>query len=157
MNGFNRLTVQQLAAILLVCLLSIPPVTLLAANRKGDKLLNDARQEEAKGNLDHALQLAGQALEQDPSDPGYQLEVRRVRFEAGEMHVKNGQKLRNEGKLSEALAEFEKAYGIDPASDIAMEEIKRTRAMIQRNSTPADNPGAASKDSAAARDKEEEK
>src|SRR6202451_380643 len=154
MHGFNRLTVQQLAAILLVCLLSIPPVTLLAANRKGDKLLNDARQEEAKGNLDHALQLAGQALELDPSDPGYQLEVRRVRFEAGEMHVKNGQKLRNEGKLSEALAEFEKAYGIDPASDIAMEEIRRTRAMIQRNSGAGTNSPPA-KDSAAA--KEEEK
>jgi general secretion pathway protein D len=146
MNGFNRLTVQQLAAILLVCLLSIPPVTLLAANRKGDKLLNDARQEEAKGNLDHALQLAGQALEQDPSDPGYQLEVRRVRFEAGEMHVKNGQKLRNEGKLSEALAEFEKAYGTDPSSDIAMQEIKRTREMIRRNSNPTDNPAAAQRE-----------
>ena len=48
MNGFNRLTVQKATAILLACLLSIPPVTLLAANRKGDKLLNDARQEEAK-------------------------------------------------------------------------------------------------------------
>ena len=69
------------------------------------------------------------------------------------MHVKNGQKLRNEGKLSEALAEFEKAYGIDPASDIAMQEVKRTRAMIQRNSTSgADNPGAAARDGAAARE-----
>ena len=147
MNGFNRLTVQQLTAVVLACvlacLLSMPSATVLAANRKGDKLLNDARQEEAKGNLDHALQLAGQALEQDPSDPGYQLEVRRVRFEAGEMHVKNGQKLRNEGKLSEALAEFEKAYGTDPASDIALQEIKRTREMIQRNTNARDNPGAA--------------
>src|ERR1700735_2846437 len=131
MNGFNRLTVQQVTAKVLacalVCLLSMPSATLLAANRKGDKLLNEARQEEAKGNLDHALQLAGQALEQDPSDPGYQLEVRRVRFEDGEMHVKNGQKLRNEGKLPEALAEFEKAYGTDPSSDLAMQAIKRTR------------------------------
>lgn len=151
MNGFNRLTLQSLerqftmkkiTALLLACLLSLPPATLLASNRKGDKLLNDARQEEARGNLDRALQLAAQALEQDPSDPGYQLEVRRVRFEAGEMHVKNGQKLRNEGKLSEALAEFEKAYATDPSSDIAMQEIKRTREMIRRNSNP-DNPGAA--------------
>lgn len=148
---------KQLTAILLACALALPPVSLLASTRKGDKLWNEARLEESKGNLDHALQLAEQAFELDPSDIGYQLEVRRVRFEAGEMHVKNGQKLRNAGKLSEALAEFEKAYGIDPASDIAMEEIKRTRAMIQRDSTPADNPGAAAKDSAAAKDKEEEK
>ena len=135
----------------MVWILFLPPVSLLAANRKGDKLWNEARVEEGKGNLDHALQLAEQALETDPADTGYLLEVRRVRFEAGEMHVKNGQKLRNAGKLSESLAEFEKEYGIDPASDIAMEEIKRTRAMIQRNSNPADNPGAA------ARLKEEEK
>lgn len=145
------MTVQQLTAVLLTCLLFLPPITLLANNRKGDKLWNDARAEEAKGNLDHALQLAEQAFETDPSDVGYQLEVRRVRFEAGEMHVKNGQKLRNDGKLSEALAEFEKAYGIDPASDIAMQEIKRTRAMIQRNSNPADKPGTA------ALEKEEDK
>jgi general secretion pathway protein D len=65
--------------------------------------------------------------------------------------VKNGQKLRNACKLSEALAEFEKAYGIDPASDIAGEEIRRTRAMIQRNAGITDNPGAA------ARSKEEDK
>src|SRR5271154_785276 len=128
-------SLRQLTAILLACALVTPPVSLLANNRKGDKLWNEARLEEAKGNLDHALQLAEQAFELDPSDVGYQLEVRRVRFEAGAMHVQNGQKLRNAGKLSEALAEFEKAYGIDPASDIAMEEIKRTRAMIQRNST----------------------
>jgi general secretion pathway protein D len=141
MSCFNRLT-----AIVLAILLAMPSVPLWASNRRGDKLFNDARQEEAKGNLDHALQLAGQALEQDPSDPGYQLEVRRVRFEAGSMHVKNGQKLRNEGKLPEALAEFEKAYAVDPASDIAMQEIGRTREMIRRNSGAADNPGAANRE-----------
>ena len=59
------------------------PVSLLANNRKGDKLWNEARTEEATGNLDHALQLAEQAYELDPSDVGYQLEVRRVRFGSG--------------------------------------------------------------------------
>jgi general secretion pathway protein D len=144
MSGFNRLTVQQLMAMVLAGLLILPPLTLVGGTRRGDKFLGDARQEEAKGNLDHALELAAQALEQDPSDQGYQLEVRRVRFEAGEMHVKNGQKLRNAGKIAEALAEFEKAYAIDPASDIAMQEIKRTREMILRNS--ADNAGAAAQE-----------
>ena len=148
---------KQFTVVLLAYVLFAPPVSLLANNRKGDKLWNEARVEESKGNLDHALQLAEQAYETDPADIGYQLEVRRVRFEAGEMHVKNGQKLRNAGKLSEALAEFEKAYGIDPASDIAMEEIKRTRAMIQRNSNAADSQGAAATASAREREREEDK
>ena len=71
----------------------------------------------------------------------------------GEMHVKNGQKLRNAGKLAEALAEFEKAYGIDPASDIAMQEIKRTQGDDPSEiRIAADNPARA-----AAIPKEEDK
>lgn len=159
MNFFKNLDVRQGLAIALSGLLLLPPVQLLASNRKGDRYWNQARSEEAKGNLDHALQLAEQAYEQDPSDIGYQLEVRRVRFEAGDLHVRNGRKLRNAGKLSEALAEFEKAYGIDPASDIAMEEIKRTRAMIQRNAETPTTPQAAAAQAAAeaAAKKDEEK
>lgn len=159
MNFFKNLDVRQGLAIALCGLLLLPPVQLLASNRKGDRYWNQARSEEAKGNLDHALQLAEQAYEQDPSDIGYQLEVRRVRFEAGDLHVRNGRKLRNAGKLSEALAEFEKAYGIDPASDIAMEEIKRTRAMIQRNAETPTTPQAAAAQAAAeaAAKKDEEK
>src|SRR5580693_8743713 len=45
----------QLTAMLLAGLLIMPPVSLVANNRKGDKLWNEARAEEAKGNLDHAL------------------------------------------------------------------------------------------------------
>ncbi len=146
MSGFNQLTVRQLTAILLAWVLFAPSAPVLAANRKGDKLWNGAHVAEAKGNLDEALQDAEEALQTDPTDIGYQLEVRRIRFEAGALHVKNGQQLRNAGKLSEALAEFQKAYEIDPASDIAMQEIRRTQAMIQRNAAPGDAGAAAKND-----------
>jgi len=129
--------INQLAALLLAALMILPPAPLssplMAKTRKGDKLRNDARAEELKGNFDHALELAEQAMALDPSDPSYMLEVRRVRFEAGLMHVKNGQRFRSAGKLDEALAEFEKAYGTDPASDIAQQEIRRTKEMIERS------------------------
>jgi general secretion pathway protein D len=156
-TGLSRVrsTPFQLTAVLMACVLAMPPASLLASTRKGDRLWAEARVEEGKGNLDHALQLAEQAYELDPNDIGYQLQVRRVRYEAGDMHVKNGQKLRNAGKLSEALAEFEKAYAVDPASDIAGEEIRRTRAMIQRNSNPSGTPPAANE--GGAKLKEDEK
>lgn len=159
MKFFSDLTARQGLAIALSGLLLLPPVQLIASNRKGDRYWNEARAEESKGNLDHALQLAEQAYEQDPSDIGYQLELRRVRFEAGDLHVKNGQKLRNAGKLSEALAEFEKAYGIDPSSDIAVQEIRRTREMIRRNAQTPATPQAAAAEAAAeaAAQKEEDK
>ncbi|MDP9170500.1 MAG: hypothetical protein M3N54_07785, partial [Acidobacteriota bacterium] len=137
MNRFNHFN-----AILLVCLLTLPPAPLAAKTRKGDRLRNEARAEEIKGNFDHALELAEQAMTEDPSDPSYLLEVRRVRFEAGAAHVKNGQKIRAAGRLDEALAEFVKAYGLDPASDIAAQEIKRTKEMIERNKNGGQSPGA---------------
>ena len=144
MSGFNQLTVRQLTALMLAWLLFAPSAPVLAGNRKGDKFWNGAHVAEAKGNLDEALQDAEEALQTDPTDIGYQLEVRRIRFEAGAWHVQKGQQLRNAGKLAEALAEFQKAYEIDPASDIAMQEIRRTQAMIQRNAAPGD-AGAAAK------------
>ena len=92
---------------------------LLARTRKGDKLRNEARTEEIKGNYDHALDLARQAVEQDPADPAYLLEMRRVRIEAAVSHIGAGQKLRNSGRLEDAMAEFEKARQLDPSSDMA--------------------------------------
>ena len=68
-----------LAGILL--LLLVPLIPLVAKTKKGDKLRNDARAEELKGNYDHALELAEQAVKEDASDPAYLLEARRVRFE----------------------------------------------------------------------------
>jgi len=113
----------------------------MARTKKGEQFRNEAHNEEGRGNLDHALELAEKALGEDPSDPAYQLEVRRLRFESAGVHVKNGQKLRNDGQLDEALAEFQRAYGIDPASDVAAQEIRRTREMIERRKGV--QPGAA--------------
>ncbi len=146
MNSINALRsapATRAAALLLSWLLVLPPASpLFASSRKGDKLRNDARAEENKGNLDHALQLAEQAMDQDPSDPAYRLEVYRIRFEDGAMHLKNARKLRDAGKLEEALAEFERAYGVDPSSDIAAQEIQRTKEMIERNKGNGSSPNA---------------
>jgi len=35
------------------------------------------------------------------------------------MHVGAGQKMRAAGEIDKALAEFQKAYAIDPSSDVA--------------------------------------
>jgi general secretion pathway protein D len=76
------------------------------------------------------LRLAKQALVLDPSDPAYALEVHRVRFEDGAMHIKAGYKLRAVGQFAQALAEFLKANDTDPASDLAEQDIRITREMI---------------------------
>jgi general secretion pathway protein D len=132
---------KQLAAVFLAAVMILPPAPLAAGTRKGDKLRNQARTEEVKGNLEHALELTSQAVDQDPSDPAYLLQFHRIRFELGVVHIAKARKLRDAGKLSEALAEYQKAAAVDPASDIALQEIRRTEEMIDREKKLADQPG----------------
>lgn len=86
---------------------------------------------EAKRDFDTALELYEQALVSDPQDTGYLLAVRRVRFQAGQAHVDAGMKLREQGKLEEAMAEFQRGFATDPSSSIAGVELKRTVEMIE--------------------------
>ena len=53
-----------------------------------------------------------------------------------------GQLLREAGRLSEAMAEFQKAAEIDPASAIAKQEIKVTQQMIDASNAPAPQASA---------------
>ena len=114
---------KQVLAALFVFVLAGP---LPARTRKGDKFVAQSRAAEARGELDKALELDENALTEDPSDSLYQLEVRRIRFNAAAKHVKTGEKIRAEGNLTEALVEFTRAYAIDPASPVAQQEIRRT-------------------------------
>lgn len=129
-------------AILLAAALSAPAS---AANRKGDKLAKEGAAAENAKDLDKALALYEQALATEPKDPGYLILVRRARFATGQAHIDAGKKLRSEGKLNEALQEFNKAYIIDPSSTSAEQEIRRTQEMMRRNAErPAGEASSAS-------------
>ena len=56
----------------------------------------------------------------------------------------SGQILRDDGKLTEAKLEFEKALHIDPSSFIAQQELKRTIQMIQEADHPQPQAAGAS-------------
>lgn len=111
--------------------------SLEAKTRKGEKLLKSGREAEGRKQWETALDFYEQAILDDPGDPAYQLASRRVRYQAAMARVDAGQKLRSAGKLEEALAEFQKAYAIDPSSSIAEQEIRRTREMMEREKSPA--------------------
>lgn len=103
----------------------------LEAKSKADKLFALGQAAEAKQDWDKALDYYLQALDLKPGDAQYTMSMRRARFQAGSKHMNEGTKLRKDGKLQEALAEFQKALIADPSSSIAVEEIKRTQVMIQ--------------------------
>ncbi len=118
-------------------LLAVTAADLDGRTKKGDKLLAEGRKAEQRKEWDKALDLYEQALAEDPGDASYLIAVRRVRFQAGQFHVDQGQKLRDQGNLQGALAEFERAYAIDPSSAIAQQELQRTLEMIEREKKKA--------------------
>jgi general secretion pathway protein D len=137
MQRFNRLGFVFGAIALAGAMLAPLP----ARTRKGDKLLVEGRDKDARKDYDAALELYEQALSQDPSDAYYQLSVERARFEASQAHVNAGLKIRAQGNLTQALIELQKGYQIDPSSNIAEMEIRRTQEMIAREKKKAQQPG----------------
>ena len=106
--------------------------------------LKKGREAEVRKQWETALDFYEKAMLEDPADAAYQLSAKRVRFQAAMARVDTAQKLRSAGQLEEALAEFQKAYAIDPSSSIAEQELKRTKEMIEREKNPqgrAANPG----------------
>jgi general secretion pathway protein D len=130
MRVTNRL--GRVLSVALAVLLTAGGFPMQAKTRKSERSWALGRQAEQRKDYDKALDYYEQALGEDPGDAAYQIGVRRVRFQAGQAHIDLGQKLRKEGKLDEALAEFEKSYALDPSSSIAEQELRRTLEMIDR-------------------------
>ncbi|MBS1874305.1 MAG: tetratricopeptide repeat protein [Acidobacteria bacterium] len=102
-----------------------------ARTKKGDKYIKEGQSYEARKQWDEAVDLYEKALASDPRDPGYMMYVKRGRFQASQIHVDAGQKLREQGKLEEALKEFQTGILRDPGSAIALQEWRRTTEMVE--------------------------
>jgi len=103
----------------------------LTACPKGNQEYGDGKKAEAAQDYDTALVHYERALRAEPTNIEYKLRVARLRFQAGQFHVKQGQKAREKGDLTLALAEFQKAAAIDPSSSIATQEAQRTLDAIE--------------------------
>ncbi len=113
-----------------------------AKPRKAEKLLQQGRIAEDRGDWDTALDFYERAFAEDPGNTAYMIAMRKARFEAGQKHVDLGEKARAAGRYDDALREFEKALIADPASSIAIEDIRQTERM-RRATTSAVPPDEA--------------
>ncbi|HEY7617678.1 MAG TPA: tetratricopeptide repeat protein, partial [Terriglobales bacterium] len=127
--------IRPAAISLLVVAISLP-----AFADKAKSMYKRGRDAEARQNYEEAYDYYRQAYDLKPKDIQYRASYERSRFLAGASHVHRGQLLRDAGKLAEALAEFQKAAEIDPASSIAQQEIRRTQQLIDAVKTPAARP-----------------
>src|SRR3990170_1457120 len=106
-------------------------VALLATGcPKGSADFKKGQQAELAQDYDTALIHYERAFKAAPANSQYQLRAKRLRFEAAQMHVDRGHKLRDQGLLEPAAAEFEKALAIDPSSFVAEQELRRTLELL---------------------------
>jgi general secretion pathway protein D len=113
-----------------VVVLLVLIATLPAAADKAKSLYLKGKDAEARQNYEQAYDFYKQAYALKPQDVSYRASYERLRFLAGASHVHRGQLLREAGRFDEALAEFQKAVEIDPASAIARQEVLHTQQLI---------------------------
>ena len=112
---------------LLVCLLA----SLVVQAESTNSLYNKGKDAEAAQRYETAYEFYKQAYDKNPKDLRYRTAFERSRFYAAAAKVHRGQLLREGGRLEEALAQFEAAATIDPSMDIAQQEIRLTRRMME--------------------------
>ncbi len=118
--------IWRLAVVSAVLFAALPAVA-----DKASSLYNKGRDVEAREDYEAAYSFYAEAYQLKPKNLTYRAASLRVRFLAASQHVHRGQQMREQGQLEEALAEFQKAASIDPASFIAQQEISRTLSLIE--------------------------
>ncbi len=140
MNRIHLCVAERFRAVVCGLLMLFAIGAVLEAKDKGEKDFKEAQAAASKSEWDKALDLYMQALDKNPNNPAYMIGMRRARFQDGQMHVNHGQKLRTEGKVEEAMAEFQKAIVADPSSSMAIQEVRRTQAILNDNKTGVKTP-----------------
>ena len=120
------------AAVVLLVVVAILP----AIADKAKTIYEKGQDAEARQNYEAAYEFYKQAYDLKPKDLRYSTSFDRMRFKAAATVVHHGILLREQGKLQEALAEFQRAAQIDPSLFIAQQELKRTQQMIDNAINP---------------------
>jgi general secretion pathway protein D len=127
-------------------LLLLLAATLPAASKKppdrAAALYSEGQNAEAREDYESAYKYYLQAWQHKPKNIAYRSAVARMRFQAGAQDVHLGQVLRDQGKLEDALAMFQRAVAIDPSSFVAQQEIRRTRIAMEAAKSAASGEAA---------------
>jgi len=91
---------------------------------------------ESEKQYDAAFESFKQAYALKPKEAKYVTAYLRARRNAAAQHVSNGLKLRENLKLQESLAEFQRAAEIDSTNFLALQEVRRTAAIIRKQTEP---------------------
>lgn len=116
----------QLAFLFVELFLFVGPLPSLHA-QSASHWYKEGQNADAKDDVAAAYEDYYQAFQQDPKNLRYKASYERTRFIAAAAHVTRGDKLKDQGDITHALAEFVHALVIDPSNEIAQARIQGIR------------------------------
>jgi general secretion pathway protein D len=119
-----------------VVLLVLVAIFSALAGDKAKALYEKGQDAEARQKFEDSYNFFKQAYDLKPKDLRYRSAFERLRFKAAATIVHQGELLMDDGKLQEALADFQKAAQIDPSLFIAQQDLKKTLQMINDANNP---------------------
>jgi general secretion pathway protein D len=125
--GFPGECMRRISLVLICALVG---VALGGCPKNGNKNYKQGERALDLKDYDAAVDYYGKALAADPKNPFYRIKLNDARFEASQLHLHNGLKLRDKGDLQGAISEFQRAQVLDPSSSIADQELKKTLDML---------------------------
>jgi general secretion pathway protein D len=121
----NYRTLQwAVSAALALMLVSFAPS---AHAQSAAKLYKQGQAAETKDDLEAAYNDYNEAYQKNPKDERYKVSYERLRFPVASLHVKRGEKLRDQGDTTGAVTEFLRALEIDPSNELAEQDLRAAR------------------------------
>ncbi len=110
--------------------LALAGIALAGCPKSKNQTFDAGKKAEAIQDYDTALVDYERALRTDPMNAEYKLRATRMRAMDGQFHLQQGEKFLDQGQLEMALAEFEKAVGVDPSNMAAQQELQKATSLI---------------------------
>jgi general secretion pathway protein D len=130
-SGMSRFNFEDtgriVSAFLIAGLLLAGPAGPTAYAESAAGFFKKAQAAEAKDDVEAAYDLYTKAFQKAPQDFRYKTAYERLKFSVASLHTKRGEKLRDQGDNTGALTEFLRALEVDPAYELAQQDIDATR------------------------------
>jgi general secretion pathway protein D len=145
-------TSLRAAILAILCSLSIAAVPpCVQANEPAKSLYKQGQDAEARQDYDAAFNAYRKASLVEPGTLKYKTACERVKPLAAAQHVKRGNDLKENGKITDALVEFLRAEAIDPSNEAAEQAIAGMEGQISPGQRKADVPQLPSEEKRLAR------
>ena len=93
---------------------------------KGQPDFTQGRKAETLQDYDAAFVYYQKAVKADPYNADYKIKLNKTRFEASQLHVKQGWSCGKRATCRRAAGEFQRAQTIDPSNPMAEQELRKT-------------------------------